>query len=348
MYFDVNYYKKTYSDLQKAYGNNYKAYYEHFINWGINEGRASSIFLDVKYYKNKYSDLRKAYGNNHKLYYEHFINWGIKEGRQASASFDVKYYLNYNGDLKKAFGNNYKEAIKHYIYYGKNEKRKCVNSSNNGGNGNNTPNTEYTPTPDENGRKIIPQKELAKCITKVPITTENWQDYFELKDREDISKNAFGEILSISKHTTLNLTKDNTYYSTALEFEITNKNLMDDYHWNYNNGEHRKAIMSVNSYKNELNSFNFSYSSLFLIDKDPDTNVYDYKFTINDIKCNRTIGNVYIFNIPDSFWTGSGDYRNLYVECPESVSNVIIYNNFSWISGIGQDIENGTLKDINL
>lgn len=325
----------------------------------MNEGRAGSAFLDVNFYKSKYGDLQQAYGNNNKAYYEHFVKYGMAEGRQASQSFDVKYYLSQYGDLQKAYGNNYTEAIKHYIYYGKNEGRKGAATANNGGNGNNTPNTpptntEYTPTPDKYGNKIISQKELAKCITKVAITTENWKDYFELKDREDISKNAFGEILSISKYTTLNL-KDNTYYSTSLEFEITNENLIYDHYWNDNNGEYRKVTISVNNgYKNEWNNYSI-YNGVFL-DKDPDINVYDYRFTINDIKCNRTIGNVYIFNIPDNFWTVNNNGKKyLFIENPQNEyggSYTAYYpldsdSNY-WLQRLGDDIENGKLKDISL
>lgn len=122
--FDVNYYKNRYPDLQKAFGNNYAAYLDHFLNYGMKEGRQASDTFDVKYYKNKYPDLQKAYGNNLGQYYRHFIIYGIKEGRQGSATFNVQTYKKLYGDLQKAYGNNLKQYYSHYNLWGAGENRK--------------------------------------------------------------------------------------------------------------------------------------------------------------------------------------------------------------------------------
>ena len=37
--FNVLEYKARYSDLQKAFGENLPLYYQHYIRFGINEGR---------------------------------------------------------------------------------------------------------------------------------------------------------------------------------------------------------------------------------------------------------------------------------------------------------------------
>ena len=37
--FNVKKYKNNYKDLRKAYGNNLKSYYEHYIKFGHTEGR---------------------------------------------------------------------------------------------------------------------------------------------------------------------------------------------------------------------------------------------------------------------------------------------------------------------
>ena len=37
--FNVNNYKARYSDLRQAFGNNNKAYFEHYMIYGIVEGR---------------------------------------------------------------------------------------------------------------------------------------------------------------------------------------------------------------------------------------------------------------------------------------------------------------------
>ncbi len=37
--FDVRSYRLQYADLRRAYGNDLKNYYVHYINWGAREGR---------------------------------------------------------------------------------------------------------------------------------------------------------------------------------------------------------------------------------------------------------------------------------------------------------------------
>ena len=64
-------------------GGNNKSYVEHFIQYGINEGRRGSYEFDPQFYKKNYGDLQNAFGNNMKRYYEHYIQYGINEGRKA-------------------------------------------------------------------------------------------------------------------------------------------------------------------------------------------------------------------------------------------------------------------------
>jgi hypothetical protein len=37
--FSVQNYRTRYQDLQKTYGSDWKAYYLHYINYGVREGR---------------------------------------------------------------------------------------------------------------------------------------------------------------------------------------------------------------------------------------------------------------------------------------------------------------------
>lgn len=122
--FDVNYYKNRYPDLQKAFGNDYGAYLNHFLTYGMKEGRQASETFDVKYYKSKYGDLQKAFGNNLKAYYEHFLTYGIKEGRQGSATFNAQKYKKLYKDLQNAYGNNLSSYYAHYNRWGAGENRK--------------------------------------------------------------------------------------------------------------------------------------------------------------------------------------------------------------------------------
>ena len=81
--YDYNYYINKYSDLKKAYGTNRNAVFNHFLTYGMNEGRQAIASFNVSYYKQNYADLQKAFGNNLKAYYEHYITNGHKEKRVA-------------------------------------------------------------------------------------------------------------------------------------------------------------------------------------------------------------------------------------------------------------------------
>ncbi len=122
--FDGEFYLNNYSDLKNAFGSDYKSAYNHFITFGVREGRQASLCFDVKYYLNYYEDLSKAYQGNYAEAYNHFMTFGIKEGRKSSPYFDVKYYLNYYGDLSKAYQGNYAEAYNHFMTFGIKEGRR--------------------------------------------------------------------------------------------------------------------------------------------------------------------------------------------------------------------------------
>lgn len=304
----------------------------------MNEGRAGSAFLDVNFYKSKYGDLQQAYGNNNKAYYEHFVKYGIAEGRQASQSFDVKYYLSQYGDLQKAYGNNYTEAIKHYIYYGKNEGRKAISTTTS----NDKPSNPNTPTEE----KVISQKELSKYIKKVELTTENWQDYIDFENYEIENTNSFGEVIRTYKHSRLKL-KDKIYCSqaTALEFELTNNLLF----WTSDT----KGIVNFGSMGN-TNNFEITKLQGYPLYDD----VYDDRITINDIKCIRTKGYLYIFNLPNDIWQIEESKKCFKVENKDYSRGYVTYFEYdhsgtedyfsSYIHWLGNDIENGKFKDINL
>ena len=123
--FDAKYYADKYGDLKKAFGYNEADLKNHYLKFGIKEGRSASPIFDPKFYLSKNADLRKAFGSNgYVAAYNHFISHGIHEGRQGSASFSVRIYLNRYGDLSAAFGPNYSKAAEHYFMYGIKEGRK--------------------------------------------------------------------------------------------------------------------------------------------------------------------------------------------------------------------------------
>ena len=123
--FDADYYLSNNPDVNRwANGSKEKAL-EHFIDYGMSEGRRGSASFDVQSYYNEYPDLRMAFGSNLASYYEHYITNGRAEGRHGtgcseisgmatsrggrdySAVYDPAYYLGAYPDLKKAFTRGY-------------------------------------------------------------------------------------------------------------------------------------------------------------------------------------------------------------------------------------------------
>lgn len=123
--FDSDYYATTQGDVVFYLGNDKEVLKQHYMNYGIKEGRQASVYFDVKYYLATNGDVAKAFGaNNYEAAYNHFITYGMNEGRVASRVFDVNYYLETNGDVAKAFGANKVAVYTHFITYGMNERRR--------------------------------------------------------------------------------------------------------------------------------------------------------------------------------------------------------------------------------
>lgn len=92
--FDAQYYSDTYADLKAAFGNNEEALLNHFINYGMYEGRYGNSAFNVYSYRGKYADLQNAYSDNIKKYYEHYLYFGKNEGRDGTPvrqSYQVRF-----------------------------------------------------------------------------------------------------------------------------------------------------------------------------------------------------------------------------------------------------------------
>ena len=57
---------------------------DHFIKYGMREGRKSSPNFNVEAYKANNADLRLAFGDNNFEYYMHYTVNGRIEGRLAT------------------------------------------------------------------------------------------------------------------------------------------------------------------------------------------------------------------------------------------------------------------------
>ncbi|MBD2055326.1 hypothetical protein H6F88_04680 [Oculatella sp. FACHB-28] len=122
--FDPDFYLMSYGDLRNAFGTNQGAARNHWLTYGIQEGRRSSPAFDVQYYLSFYPDLQNAFSNDYTAAINHWLTYGIQEGRRSSIVFDVQYYLNRYSDLQSAFGaQNYSAAVDHWLTYGVSEGR---------------------------------------------------------------------------------------------------------------------------------------------------------------------------------------------------------------------------------
>lgn len=79
--FNAVYYRKMYPDVAKACGTNRKKLFNHFVEYGMKEGRQGCAYFNVNAYKTRYTELKKTYGKDLPSYYKHFCQYGYQEGR---------------------------------------------------------------------------------------------------------------------------------------------------------------------------------------------------------------------------------------------------------------------------
>lgn len=84
--FDMDYYYNTYPDLQAALGYDYNSLYNHYLNFGLAEGRSGSAEFNCLVYRNNYPDLQAVFGNDYRAYCTHYENYGKAEGRNAAGN----------------------------------------------------------------------------------------------------------------------------------------------------------------------------------------------------------------------------------------------------------------------
>ncbi len=123
--FDEYYYADTYKDLKEAYGYNREALWNHYVQYGLAEGRSMSSLINVVKYRQQYADLSAVFGDNWDAYINHYLAVGAKEGRDGGAGneFDALDYAARYGDLQAIYGDNVFELWKHYQTVGAKEGR---------------------------------------------------------------------------------------------------------------------------------------------------------------------------------------------------------------------------------
>jgi len=84
--FSSYYYLSHNPDLARSIGDNKEALLDHFIEYGMKEGRQGNSEFNVQAYKAMYPDLQAAFGDDLPAYYQHYIEYGKKEGRNGGGS----------------------------------------------------------------------------------------------------------------------------------------------------------------------------------------------------------------------------------------------------------------------
>lgn len=108
--FDAGYYYSSNLDLQAALGEDGAKLLEHFITFGMKEGRAGNAEFDVHAYMENNLDLLPILGvKDLQVYYYHYMQHGKAEGRVASAKNTVleeneiaSFSTNYNMEEDRA------------------------------------------------------------------------------------------------------------------------------------------------------------------------------------------------------------------------------------------------------
>ena len=124
--FDAEYYAEQNPDVKAAFGNDERALLNHYLRYGIKEGRNFSKAFDLTLYKKLYSDLEQVFGDNWEMYVMHYLTYGINESRDGGGEFDIVAYMKNNPDVVDAFGLNFAAIKNHYETYGKAEGRVAI------------------------------------------------------------------------------------------------------------------------------------------------------------------------------------------------------------------------------
>ncbi len=128
--FNAEYYAETYADLKAAYGNDEEKLYDHFINYGIEEGRCASPYFDVKFYMNQNTqNFRETMKGDYEKAFRHFLsNINSTTLMKLSETFDAAYYSKQNPQLAKEGIHTVFGLLDHYVKIGSKKNAPASNT----------------------------------------------------------------------------------------------------------------------------------------------------------------------------------------------------------------------------
>jgi VCBS repeat-containing protein len=123
--YDERYYLSQNPDIAALVGSTFSSGFQHFVNFGINEGRNPSVLYNESFYLANNNDVRNAVASGAlSSGLSHFLTSGHREGRDPSAFFDQSdYLLNVPGVRNAVNSGSLASAFEHYVKFGVDENR---------------------------------------------------------------------------------------------------------------------------------------------------------------------------------------------------------------------------------
>lgn len=128
--FDETDYLARYGDVAAAVrAGDFVSGYDHFLDFGLYEGRDPSILYSEAFYRSEYPDVDAAIRDGFfRSGLEHFLKFGSSEGRNPSAFFNEQEYLAAFPDIQAkiddgSFFADFESGFDHYIEFGYSENR---------------------------------------------------------------------------------------------------------------------------------------------------------------------------------------------------------------------------------
>ena len=85
--FDADFYANQYPDVKAAFGTNKNALLNHFMKYGMKEGRMMNANFDPMAYTAAYPDIKAiCKPTDYTKAYEHYVTYGKKEGRTLTTN----------------------------------------------------------------------------------------------------------------------------------------------------------------------------------------------------------------------------------------------------------------------
>lgn len=125
--FNPTWYLATQPDVRAAVESGLITAFDHFVLFGINEGRSPTPLLDVDFYLQQNPDVAAAVQLGLISAPAHFIHYGSSEPRQINPFIHLGTYLQANPDVAEAVAYNGLNALMHLLNYGVTEGRDLGN-----------------------------------------------------------------------------------------------------------------------------------------------------------------------------------------------------------------------------